>query len=252
MEAAVSRQAPTLNGGAVEGSLRVFEGKNYSLGSGFSLTEDLFTVGTPDIDLQAGASHGGVVDEGGAATPSYKLKLEKDVKLPGKIHIRADPIPLPSDIPTAVPAPAGTRKVKINQASDVESIGDWATVRDLTVNAPDVTIDVPPGNYDSVILNGPCVIRFSAGEYNFASGLSIHQSSSVQVAGPASVTLGTSFQTNGGKILAATGTAPHQIKLNILGNTVNLAGDAQLQALVRAIGSHVQLAGNSVIRGQGS
>ncbi len=250
MEAAVSRQAPTLNGGAVEGSLRVFEGKNYSLGSGFSLTGDLYTVGTPEIDLQAGASHGGVVDDGGAATPSYKLKLEKDVKLPGKIHIRADPVPLPADIPTTVPAPAGTRRIKINQASDVESIGDWSTVWDLTVNAPDVMIDVPPGNYDSIVLNGPCVIRFSAGDYNLASGLSLHQSSSLQVAGPASVTLGASFETNGGKILASTGTAPHQVRLNILGNTVNLAGDAELQALVRAIDAHVSLSADSVIRGQ--
>src|SRR5690606_14902681 len=118
---------------------------------------------------------GGTVDEGGAAAPSYKIKLQKGVAFPGKIHIRTDPVPLPADIPASVPAPTGARKVNVNHAADVSAIGDWSTVRDLTVNAPDLAIDVPPGNYGQFTTNGPAVLRFSAGEYNFAAGLSLHQ-----------------------------------------------------------------------------
>ncbi|RPI29625.1 MAG: hypothetical protein EHM61_00940, partial [Acidobacteria bacterium] len=250
-EAALSRQTPALNGGTIEGALRVFEGKNFSLATKFALTGDLFVVGTPTIDLQQGASYAGTVDEGGRADPNYRIQLQKDVQLPGKIHIRTDPVPLPADIPASVPPPAGTRKVTINKAEDVADIGDWKTVRDLTVNAPDLTVDVPAGDYGQFTINGPGVVRFSAGDYNFASGLSLHQKSAVEVGGPGSITLGTSFTSNGGKIRVVSGVKPHQLRVNILGNTVNLSGDATVEALVRAPQAHATLTGETVlVRGQ--
>ncbi|RPJ60125.1 MAG: hypothetical protein EHM23_11480, partial [Acidobacteria bacterium] len=250
-DAALSRQAPTLNGGAIEGSLRVFEGKNFDLGSKFAMTGDLFVVGTPEIELQPDATYGGTVEEGGAATPSYKIRLQKGVSFPGKIHIRTDPVPLPADIPTSVPAPVGSRKVKVNKADDVAAIGDWKTVEDLTVNADNVTIDVPPGNYGSFTTNGPSVLRFSTGDYNFAAGLSLHQKSNVVVTGPASISVGSAFTTDGGKILAAGGLKPHQLRVNLLGNTVNLNGAARLEALVRAPAAHVSISGDeALVRGQ--
>ncbi len=250
-DAVVSRQAPTLNAGTIDGSLRVFEGKNFDLGSKFAMTGDLFVVGTPEIELQQDVTYGGTVDEGGAATPSYKIRLQKGVSFPGKIHIRTDAVPLPADIPSAVPAPAGNRKVNVNKSEDVAAIGDWKTVEDLTVNANNVTIDVPPGNYGSFTTNGPSILRFSGGDYNFAAGLTLHQESSVEVGGPASITIGASFADNGGKILAVAGAKPHQLRLNLLGNTVNLAGSTRLEALVRAPQAHVTLNGDEVVvRGQ--
>ncbi|MFB3903053.1 MAG: Ig-like domain-containing protein, partial [Acidobacteriota bacterium] len=250
-DAALSRQAPTLNGGVIEGSLRVFEGKNFDLGSKFGMTGDLFVVGTPDIELQQGASFGGTVDEGGAADPSYKIRLRKDVNLPGKIHIRTDPLPLPDDIPGSAPAPAGNRKVNIDKAGDVSGIGNWGTVRDLTLNAPGVSLEVPPGNYGQFTINGPAVLRFSGGDYSFASGLSLHQESSIEVAGPASIILGSSFGSNGGKIRVVSGIKPHQLRFNVLGNTLNLSGDTVVEALVRAPQAHATLNGDHVVvRGQ--
>ncbi|HEU4391190.1 MAG TPA: hypothetical protein VFV34_25550, partial [Blastocatellia bacterium] len=101
---AISRQTPNLNNGRIQGNLRVFEGATFNINSGFVLTSDLYTVGTPDIRLNGGASHGGIVNDGGSATPSgYNLNLN-NVSLPGKIHIRADAIPLPADIPSNVPS----------------------------------------------------------------------------------------------------------------------------------------------------
>ncbi len=250
-DAALSRQAPTLNGGTIDGSLRVFEGKNFDLGSKFAITGDLFVVGTPEIEPQQDVTYGGTVDEGGAAAPSYKIKLQNGVSFPGKIHIRTDAVPLPADIPVSVPAPAGTRKVNVNKAEDVAAIGDWQTVRDLTINASSVTIDVPPGNYGSFTTNGPAILRFSGGDYNFAAGLSLQQESSVEVGGPASISIGSSFSNNGGKILAVGDLKPHQLKLNLLGNTVNLSGDTRLEALVRAPQAHVSINGEDVVvRGQ--
>ena len=250
-DAAVSRQAPTLNGGAIEGSLRVSEGKNFDLGGKFALSGDLFVVGSPEIEPQAGVTYGGIVDEGGEAAPAYKIQLQKGVTFLGKIHIRTDPVAWPADIPASVPPPAGTRKVNVNRTEDIAAIGDWHTVQDLTVNASDLTIDVPPGNYGGFTTNGPSLLRFSAGDYSFAAGLSLHQKSNIEVSGAGSISVASSFSSNGGKILAVGGVKPHQLKINLLGNTVNLTGDAGLEALVRAPQAHVTLNGDEVIvRGQ--
>ncbi|HXK60732.1 MAG TPA: hypothetical protein PLP42_12660, partial [Acidobacteriota bacterium] len=249
-EAAFSLRTPTLNGGRIEGGLRICEGKNFSLGTKFAMTGDLFVPGTPTIELQQGASYGGVIDEGGTPEPSYKIQLQKDFKLPGKIHIRTDPVPMPGDIPASVPQPAGSRKVNVNKPDDLEAIGDWKTLRDLTVTANGLTIEVPPGNYGKFTVNGPALLRFAAGDYSFASGLDLHQQSVVEVAGAGSITLGTSFNCNGGKIRLVSGITPHQLRLNVLGSTLNLNGDTEIEALVRAPHAHANLNGQVIVRGQ--
>ncbi len=131
-DSVISKHLPTLNGGRIEGNLRVFHGEAFNINGSFQLTGDLYTVGTPNIVVNSGASHGGVVSDGGGTTPSgYQVTLNSGVNLPGKIHTNADALTLPADIPSSVPAPSGSRTININSAADMNNIGDWQTVQNL-------------------------------------------------------------------------------------------------------------------------
>lgn len=89
---------PSLNGGTIDGSLRVFSGESFAINSQFHLNGDMYTVGTPNITVNSGASHGGLVDDGGNASPSnYGITLNSGVVLPGKIHRRANAQARPTD-----------------------------------------------------------------------------------------------------------------------------------------------------------
>ncbi|HEY7543634.1 MAG TPA: IPT/TIG domain-containing protein, partial [Blastocatellia bacterium] len=251
ISAAISQHTPSLNTGRIEGSLRVFEGAQWNINGGFQLTGDMFVVGTPDIRTNGNASHGGIIDDGGSPAPSgYRINLNGGVQIPGKIHIRADAVALPSDIPTSVPQPAGTRSININSATDVNNVGDWATVRDLNVNSPNVTIDVPPGNYGRFTLNSACRLNFTSGIYNFAQNLHLNGGTSVQATGAVTITIGETMAINGGAILPGQGTGSGNIRLIVLGSSLNLNGVTDVTGLVRAPNSQVHLNGTSKVRGQ--
>ena len=168
----------------MEGNLRVLTGENTNLNGGFQLTNDLYVVGTPAVTVNGGASHGGIVSDGGAATPNnYAVTLNGGYTMTGKIHRQADAVALPTDIPTSVPAAAGTRVVNINNASDVNNIGAWATLKDLNVNVANLVINVPPGNYGAFILNGGSRLNFTAGTYNFANTVTLNGNAVAQLTG---------------------------------------------------------------------
>jgi RHS repeat-associated protein len=250
-DGAISRQTPNLNNGRIEGNLRVFEGNNFNINGGFQLTQDLFVVGSPTIRTNGNSSYGGTVNDGGSATPSnYTVTLNGNVTLPGKIHIRADAIALPSDIPASVPQPQGTRDININNAGDVNSIGNWATVRDLNVNVANLTIDVPPGNYRQFTLNGSSRLNFANGTYNFSDKIHINGGSSVQATGLVTITVGQTMDVDGGAINLGADTSYNNVKLNALGSALNLNNNTNISAFIRAPNASVHLNGNSRVRGQ--
>src|SRR2546422_5857411 len=167
VDAVVSRHAPTLTKGTVDGTIRVFSGESFAVNSQDQLTGDLYTVGTPNIVVESGASYGGTVSDGGSSSPSgYAVTLQSGVSMPGKIHTRADALTLPADIPTSVPAPTGTRNVTVQSQADVSNIGSWQTLRDLNVAASHLTINVPPGLYGTFTVNGNSQLNFTAGPKN--------------------------------------------------------------------------------------
>lgn len=249
---AISRQTPTLNGGRIEGTLRVFEGATWTINAGFQLTSDLFVPGTPTIRTNGNSSYGGTVDDGGAATPSgYIITLNGNVNLPGKIHIHSNPTALPSDIPASVPAATGTRTVIINSASDAGAVGNWATVRDLTVNGANLSVDVPPGHYGAFTINGNSRLNFSGGDYSFTGGVIVNGTSSIQATGAVSITTAQNLTVNGGSFIQlGPNTLPGSVKLNALGTQLIVNGNAILTALVRAPNAQVTLNGNSEVHGQ--
>ena len=63
---------------------------------------------------------------------------------------RIDPATLPTVAPP--PPPAGTRDVVLNGPG--QSPGDFATLRNLTLNGGAGTVAVPPGTYGRFIANG--------------------------------------------------------------------------------------------------
>jgi len=249
---AVSKQVPSLNGGRIEGTLRVFEGASWTITSGLELTSDLFVPGTPAIHLNGNARYGGTVDGGGAATPSgYTITLNGNVNLPGKIHIHSDPISLPSDIPSSVQPPTGTRSVDINSAADAAAVGDWTTVRDLTVNGSNLSVDVPPGRYGQFTVNGNSRLNFSGGDYSFAGQIIVNGNSSIQAIGSVSITTAQNLNINGGSFIQlGPNTLPGSVRLNAIGTQLTLNGNASIAALVRAPNAQVTLNGNAEIRGQ--
>ena len=173
-DAVISRQHPNLISGRVEGTVRVLSGQSFSISSNSELTSDLYLVGTPAIQLNNNAQHGGIVDAGGSATPAnYTVTLGNN--MPGRIIRRTDPVILPADFPASIPAATGTRSVSVNSQAAVAAIGDWQTVRDLSVNGSGITINVPPGNYRTFTVNGNNRLNFTAGTYNFANTFNLDE-----------------------------------------------------------------------------
>ncbi|HEY0170094.1 MAG TPA: Ig-like domain-containing protein, partial [Pyrinomonadaceae bacterium] len=247
-DAAISRRRPSLNGGRVEGSLRVLAGESVAINSTFQLTGDLYAVGTPNVIVNSGASHGGIVDDGGASTPSgYPVTLNSGFVMPGKIHKRANPVALPS-MPT-VPSATGTRTVNVNTAADVSAIGNWATVKDLNVTPSGITINVPPGNYGTISMNGASRLNFTAGTYNFSGTINLNAGSTVQTTGAVVINIGQNLNLNGGFVTGAN-TQPGDVVVNVLGTSCNFNSTSSVAGAVRAPNASVNFNGAGTVTGQ--
>lgn len=252
-DAAVSRHKPALNAGRIEGSLRVFSGETYAINTPFQLTGDLYAVGNPQIIVGGGASHGGLLDDGGSATPSnYSITLNGGLVLPGKIHRRADALALPTDIPTTVPTPTATRTVNINTPADVATIGAWNTVRDLNVTPANLVINVPPGNYRTFSINAATRLNFTAGTYNFSGTINLNGGASIQTTGRVDINIGQAFNLNQGSIIPGANTLPGDVHVNAIstgGCTLN--GSSLVTGLIRCPNSTFTLNGTyPIVTGQ--
>src|SRR5689334_6708531 len=95
-DAVISRHKPSLDNGRIEGSLRVLSGESFTILNAASITSDVYLPGAPSVQVNNGAEHGGIVEDGGAGTPTnYTLTLANNATLPGRIHTHSDPITLP-------------------------------------------------------------------------------------------------------------------------------------------------------------
>jgi RHS repeat-associated protein len=246
-DAAVSIHRPALNAGRIEGSLRVMSGESYSINSPFQLTGDLYAVGSPQIRLNTGANYGGTINDGGSTSPSgYLITFNSNLILPGKVHVRADALPLPTDIPTSVPAPTGTRTVNINTASDVNSIGTWSTVKDLNVTPANLVINVPPGNYNNFNINSGSRLNFTAGTYSFAGTINLNAGASIQTTGKVNINIAQALNLNQGSIIPGTNTLPGDVHLNVISTAgCSLNGTTQVTALIRCPNSAFNLNGTA-------
>ena len=146
---------------------------------------------------------------------------------------RIDAIALPAVDPP--PAPTGTRNVVLNNAG--QTVGDFATLRNLTLNSNVGQIVVPPGTYGTFLANKGS--GFTLGipgatepaVYNL-QGLTLNSGASVQIAGPVVLTLANGMTINSGTV----GSSPHidWLTLQIASGGLTLNSTATLYGVVIA------------------
>ena len=241
-DAVISRTRPTLSRGRIEGNLRVLKPEPFSIGDQTSVTGDLFLAGSAAIHLNEET-----VNDGGPSSHPYTMSI---AGVSGKVHTHSKPITLPSDFPSSIPASTGGRSITIRTKSDVAAIGDWQTIRDLNVTRAGLSIDVPPGNYGTFTINGNSRLNFTAGTYNFANTFNLDGSASLQATGVVTINVAQNLTINSGAIVLGSYTSPGDIRLNVLGSSLNINGSSQVSAMVRAYNGTVMLNGNSQVRGQ--
>lgn len=196
---ATVRHAPLLNGtGRIEGSAQQLLGESVTLNGGFVLTGDLILPGTPTVITNGSPSFAGILVGTGSSTPTgYSVILNGGVSLQ-YLRTRSNAVSLPTVTPP--PSPAGTRSVTITAPG--QSIGDPATLRNLTLNGNVGQIAVPPGTYGNFIANGGS--GFTLGEvgatnpstYNLQN-LTLNGSTKLDIVGPIILKAANGFTGNG-------------------------------------------------------
>lgn len=240
------RRAPTLNG-RVEGSIQQMTAENVTLNGGAEVTGDLLVPGSPTIRLNGNPTYAGTLEGAGAATPTaYTITLNGNAKL-GHVVRRSDAVALPAV--AAPPAPTGTRSVSLNNAG--QSPGDFATLKNLTLNGGVGAVTVPPGTYGNFTANANSgFVLGVAGAttpavYHFQN-LTLNGNSTFQVIGPVIVTVKNGVSANSGM---GTATHPEWLTLRIANGGLTLNGNVSIYAQVEAPAGTVTINGNSQLIG---
>ncbi|HJQ24187.1 MAG TPA: PKD domain-containing protein, partial [Blastocatellia bacterium] len=244
--AAVVRHAPSING-RVEGAVRQLTGESLLFNSGAVVTTDLMVPGTPQVILNGTPSFGGTITGTGSASPTgYQVTLNSGSTL-GHLLTRVDPITLPTV--ATPPTGSGTRDVTINTAG--QSPGDFATLRDLTLNSNVGVVAVPPGSYRNFTANSGSGFVFGvAGSstpsvYNLRS-LTLNGTTQLQIAGPVVLTLALGTTLNG---TIGTPSSALWLTLKVASGSVTLNSGSLLYGTVIAPSSTVTINGNSTQTG---
>ncbi|HKQ04260.1 MAG TPA: LamG-like jellyroll fold domain-containing protein, partial [Blastocatellia bacterium] len=244
--AAVVRHAPSING-RVEGAVRQLTGESVLFNSGAVVTTDLLVPGTPQVVINGTPNFGGTIPGTGSASPTgYQVTLNSGSML-GHLLTRVDPITLPTV--ATPPTGSGTRDVTINTAG--QSPGDFATLRDLTLNSNVGMVVVPPGSYRNLTANSGSGFVFGvAGSttpsvYNLRS-LTLNGTTQLQIAGPVVLTLALGTNLNG--TIGAPSSALW-LTLKVASGSVTLNSGSLLYGTVIAPSSTVTINGNSTLTG---
>lgn len=244
---ALVRHGFVLNG-RIEGSVQQLSGEATTLNGNAALTGDLLVPGTPVVVKNGNPTFGGVVQGGGSAQPSnYQITLNGSQAQLGRLITRTDPSALPAV--AAPPNATGTRDVTLNNAN--QNPGDFATLRDLTLNGNVGAVAVPPGTYRRFTANGNSGFVFGvAGSsqpavYNLNS-LVLNGNSKLELAGPVVLTTA-----NGVTLNAAIGSSanPLWLTLKVAAGGVTLNGGGALYGTVLAPSGTVIINGNSSLVG---
>ncbi len=244
---AVVRHGPSING-RVEGSVRQLTAENVTLNGGAVITSGLLIPGTPQLILNGQPNFGGTREGAGSASPSnHKVTLNGNATL-GHLVTRTDPIALPTVAPP--PASAGTRSVTLN--SPGQDPGDFATLRDLTLNGNAGMVAVPPGTYRNFTANGGSgFILGIAGArtpavYNL-NRLTLNGSNSeLRVVGPVLLTLATWATLNSSMGASEN---PLWLGLRVASGGLTLNGGSSFYGAVIAPSGTVIINGNSELVG---
>ncbi len=245
---ALVNHAPVMNSGVVEGFIQQMQGENVALNGSATISGDLYVPGLARVILNGAPSYGGTIDGGGAETPSnYTVTLNSNATL-GHVVRRTDPVSLPTV--NAPSSPTGARSVTVNRAGD--PIGEWATVRNLTLNGGVGQIAVPAGAYGDFTANGGSGFKLGVegsvlpSVYYFQR-LTLNNRAGIEVVGPVIVVVANSVSVNGGVI----GDADHPawLTFNVYAGGLALNSGAQVYGYVSAPNGAVTVNGNCRIVG---
>ena len=241
------RHAPNLNGGTILGSLQQLLGENVTLNSGFTLTGDMLVPGMPSLRVNGNPTFAGTIAGTGGTSPTgYQITLNGNCSL-NHLRTRINPVTLPTV--AAPPQPAGTRSVTINSAG--QSIGDPATLRNLTLNGNVGQVTVPPGTYGTFTVNsGSGLVLGVAGglqavNYNLQN-LNLNGSSTLKIVGPVLLTVANGFTANG---TVGASNNPAWLRLQVASGGFTLNGGCTVCGLVLAPSGMVIVNGNSTLVG---
>ena len=223
-------------------------GESVTLSGSTSLSENLLVPGTPNVVLNNTPNYGGTLDGSGDTEPAnYTITLNGGITL-GHVVRRSDPVELPVVSPPL--PPSGTRSVTINNPN--QSVGDWSTVRDLTINNNGGVIAVPPGAYGSFAAHGGNGFILGVpgstvpAIYNFQS-LTLNNGAQIQIVGPVLLVLGNGFTVNGGTVGSAA--TPSFLTLEIFTGGLTLNNGAKIYGYATVPSGTVSLNGNTQMVG---
>ncbi len=242
---ALSNHAPVLNGD-IDGSCQVLLPENVTLNSSM-VSGDLLVPGTPTVRLNGHPTYGSTVDSSGDPLPSgYTITLNGNAILRHVVR-RVDPIALPVVGPP--PAPTGTVDVIINTSG--QTVGDFGTLRNLTLNGNVGNVAVPPGTYGAFTVNGGSGLVLGVegatepAVYDLQR-LTLNGQAQIQLVGPVVLTLANGVALNGSVGVSA---HPEWLLLQIAQGGVTLNGGAVLHGDVIAPSGTVIINGNSALYG---
>jgi polygalacturonase len=193
---ALVNHAPSINGG-IDGSLQVLSGQSFAFNGSTFVSGDALVPGTPTVKLNGQPLFEGTVVGTGSASPAgYTIMLNGGSVL-RHLLLRTNPIGMPT---VGAPAlPSGTRNVSLN--STTQSVGNFATLDNLTLNSNAGLVTVPPGTYGSFTANGGSgfILGVSGSPapsvYNL-QGLTLNSGSQIQVVGPVTLIVASSVTLN--------------------------------------------------------
>jgi hypothetical protein len=244
--AVITRHAPTLNSGSrVEGSLWLLSGEDITINGGI-VSGDLLVPGSPSLVRNGGTIGSTVTGSGSEAPSGYRLTLNGGASV-SRLVIRTDAAPL--ETVSSPPAPNGTRDVQINQAG--QSIGDPATLRNLTLNSNVGAVSLPSGSYGWLTANsGSSFVLGVAGAsgpsvYNL-QGLTLNSGSGLTVVGPVVINLATGFSPN--SVVGVSG-QPSLLVVNVATGAVQFNSNSAFFGTLRAPASSVTLNSGARLEG---
>ncbi len=240
---ALVRHAPVFNG-MVDGSVQVLLPENLTLNGSASLSGDLLVPGTPALKLNGQPMLAGTKNGPGAATPTnYTVTLNGGSVVRYLVR-RVNAITLP--VVVAPAAPAGTRSVSINNST--QNAGNFATLRNLTLNSGAGSVVVPPGAYGNFTANSGAFVFGVAGATEPAvydlQNLTINGSATLQIAGPVILTLANGVTFNGA---AGNAAHPEWLTVQVYSGGVTLNGGGTLHGSLVAPNGTVTL--NAALHG---
>ncbi len=243
---ALVRHAPTIDG-EVDGSVQLILGENVTLNGSAGILSDLLVPGTPTVQLSGQPSFGGVHDETGNVNPqNYKVTLSGGALLRFLVR-RVDPVSMPTA--TAPATPLGTRDVQLNSPS--ASPGNFATLRDLTINGGHpAPVAVPPGAYRNLTANSGGFVLGVAGSTSptiySIQRLVLNGNTTLRVVGPVILRLANSLSTS-----ASVGepSDPSLLTIELAAAGVTLNDGGELSGTVVAPNGTIAISDGAVING---